>query len=96
MDVTDSIAPIYNDGWRPDKKELEEGIEGTVELTKLLDELNIKRKDDGDSDGDLLDFPDQSSSDGDTSGDSDEDDDRGKFHHEVENEVGEENERVYI
>lgn len=50
-----------------------------MDLTKLLGELGIQRKE-SDGSGDLLDFPDQDVES--SHSDEDEDDDRGLFHHE--------------
>lgn len=89
---------------------MDEGIEGTVELTKLLDESGLKRRQvgnncdaackallfkltsvaqesDDDDDSDLL-FPDDDEKDDKTESEETEDEDRGLFHHEVKDNVG--------
>lgn len=86
-DVGDHIRPIFDEVESRKKEELEENF-STVEITKLLDELEVKQKG-GESDDDVLDLPEyDTESDNDDDDDTDEDEDRGLFHYEVKNEVG--------
>lgn len=75
----DHIRPIYDEPDVRKKEELDEGIEGKIDLSKLLDEVRAKK-----DESDQIDWPEEEEL---SETESDEDDDRGKFHHEVENEV---------
>lgn len=93
LEIKDHIRPILDVDEELKKIELDTGIEGVLDASKLLDELNKKKgngsDDSDDRDNDLMDFPDYGNG-SDFNSDSDDDDDdvddRGIYHHEVKNE----------
>lgn len=83
----DHIQPIYceeNEGNL--KNQLDDDMDGKIDLTRLLEEVGGRKDDDSESDGNLMDFP--TYEEDEIEDESDEDgEDRGKFHHEVEQKV---------